>query len=315
MELTSIGGAAHALVGRTGVRRRGREIQAAGEREPFSGVATWDRERGATDFLLTLYAVDGSVSVLRFPVSDPRTIARDIPGILDGLFPQLVPGVVAHFNRSASKGKRIEAVPQSLILRSNVQRSMLFELGVVAGEQLVAGRESVDWASCLEMALTRQRRHFDAALPESLSDADMIAALAVARNLAWILRELSGDNVGNALVRSPRIPGYQWIASGNGDFSVGSALIEVKCTNRLFSASDYRQVAIYWLLSYAGAVEGRTPEWTDAILVNPRLNRIVRVPFRDFIKVTSAGRSKVELLELFSAIVGDRSFRVSEQSP
>jgi len=31
------------------------------------------------------------------PGNDPRTIRTDIPGILDSLFPQLVPGLVASF--------------------------------------------------------------------------------------------------------------------------------------------------------------------------------------------------------------------------
>lgn len=32
---------------------------------------------------------------------DPRTVAREIPGVLNEVFPQLTPGIVAHFNASA----------------------------------------------------------------------------------------------------------------------------------------------------------------------------------------------------------------------
>lgn len=32
---------------------------------------------------------------------DPRTVARDIPGVFDEVFPQLTPGVVAYLNKSA----------------------------------------------------------------------------------------------------------------------------------------------------------------------------------------------------------------------
>ena len=32
---------------------------------------------------------------------DPRTVARNIPGIFDEIFPQLTPGIVMHFNLQA----------------------------------------------------------------------------------------------------------------------------------------------------------------------------------------------------------------------
>jgi hypothetical protein len=96
------------------------------------------------------------------------------------------------------------------------------------------------------------------------------------------------------------IPGFQWIASGVGDFSVGSTLIEVKCTGKRFSSSDYRQILMYWILSYAAAIEGGTQEFSEGILLNPRLNFILRLPFKELTALLGAGRSKVELLEVFS---------------
>jgi hypothetical protein len=43
------------------------------------------------------------------------------------------------------------------------------------------------------------------------------------------------------------------------------------------------------------------------ILLNPRLNMLVKLPFDEIIGILSAGNSKVELLEMFSAMIGDRS--------
>src|SRR5262249_7886159 len=194
---------------------------------------------------------------------------------------------------------------------STLQRAMLFEIAVAAGEELLGGSGGINWDACLNIAVARQRRYFDAKIPETLSEADKTAAFSVATNLAAMLEQISTHTVGAALVRSPAIPGYQWIASGVGDFSIGKRLIEVKCTSKHFSASDYRQIVMYWLLSYAASVGSGAPEWSEGILLNPRLNLTVSLPFNEIINVIGGGRSKVELLELFASLVGDRTFRMS----
>jgi len=113
---------------------------------------------------------------------------------------------------------------------------------------------------------------------------------------------------------SPAIPGYHWIASGYGDFAVGGHLIEVKCTGKRFSSSDYRQIIIYWLLSYAASIEGRAAEWEAGILLNPRLNWTVEFPFEEILSMVAAGRSRVQILQLFAAAIGDYSLRMLEES-
>lgn len=246
------------------------------------------------------------MSADRFSENDPRTIARDIPGILDSLFPQLVPGVVAHFNRRAVAVGSCSAVPQAVIDLSTLQRAMLFELAVAAGEQLITGVMTVDWDRSLDLAVARQRRHFDAEAPTRLEDGDISAAVAVARNLAVMIEHIRAES-GEVVIRAPTVPGYQWIASGVGDFAVGSRLVEVKCSIRRFSTADFRQLLMYWLLGYAASLENDTPGWSEGILLNPRLNLLLKLPFNELIAVTAAGRSKVELLELFSSMVGDRA--------
>jgi hypothetical protein len=132
----------------------------------------------------------------------------------------------------------------------------------------------------------------------------MTVSERVANNLFVALSRV--QNVSKErLLPSPAIPGFHWIASGVGDFAVGTRLIEVKCTRKHFSASDYRQIVMYWLLGYASSVENNQPEWTEGILINPRLNRVVQLSFNEIINVIGAGRSKVELLQLFSSLVGD----------
>lgn len=257
--------------------------------------------------------MEPSVTDARLPTNDPRTIARDIPGILDSLFPQLVPGVVAHFNRRASAIEGCIPASQELIDRSALQHAMLFELAVAAGEQLISDRP-LNWDSCLAIAVARQRRHFDAKVPDSLSSADTDAAETVATNLDKMLRHLQAKAGGSAIVCSPYIPGYQWIASGVGDFALGSQLVEVKCTNKRFSSSDYRQILMYWLLSYAASIEKGSTEWESAILLNPRLNLVLKLPFREVIDITSGGRSKVEIVATFSSMVGDRAFQLSRSN-
>lgn len=251
---------------------------------------------------------------LRLPARDPRTVARDIPGISDALFPQIAPGVVRHFNLRAYEIPGCNRVSHDLVTASSMQHAMLFEIAVAAGEQLINGSMSIDLGSAVDLAVSRQRRHFDAKLPQGITATDEEIIVAVANNLSVMLNEVCRANA-EPLIRSPHIPGYEWIASGTGDFAIGSTLIEVKCTNKLFSSSDYRQVMMYWLLSYASSIEGKATEWSNALLINPRLNAIVEVSFNETIQVIGAGRSKVEILELFSSMVGDHNNRMVSGSP
>lgn len=240
----------------------------------------------------------------RRPAFDPRTVAREIPGLFDAVLPQLTPGVVSAFNRDA-ESCRCEPISAEDIAGCKLQHAMLFELGFAAGEMLISSG-SVDWANCVSRAIERQRRHFDARIPERIPDHDREVALRISENLAVMLRELGGNNRPGAIVLAPSIPGFQWIASGHGDFAIGETLIEVKCAARNFSAPDYRQIAMYWLLSYAGALEGNQAEWSEGVLLNPRSGRYVAFRFDDFLRIVSAGRTKVDILELFASMVGTR---------
>ena len=182
---------------------------------------------------------------------------------------------------------------------------MLFEIAVARAEQVLTGRNIPDWGKCLTVATTRQRQYFDAYTPQSLRGIDIIVAEHVASNLVYMLRELQSNRTGSKLILSPFIAGYQWISSTEGDFSIGTQLIEIKCTHRKFSMADYRQVLMYWLLSYASSIEHDSAEWTSCVLLNPRLNYMLDVSFDEIIMLVAGGRSKVRLLELFSGIVGD----------
>jgi hypothetical protein len=210
---------------------------------------------------------------------------------------------VTHLNRRGIRLPECEPVPLELVSASTLQWAMLFEIAVAVADQLVTGDGPVDWEACLDVAVSRQREHFDAQTPSALSIADKDVSLRVARNLATMLERLQVESGGNVLVHSPMIPGHQWIACGRGDFALGSNLIEVKCTNKRFSSADYRQTLMYWLLSYSAALEGGSPEWCGCTLVNPRLNLSVSFSFTEVIEIVAAGRSKVELLGVFSAMV------------
>lgn len=198
----------------------------------------------------------------------------------------------------------MQVLPPALLSQSKLQRAMLFELGYTVGERLLVDAE-INWAECFETTLRRQRVFFDARLPEQLDAGDWALAEIVGRNLSATLKVMSHER-GLPIVLRPGIPGLEWIASGHGDFALGHTLIEVKCTAKRFSASDYRQVAIYWLLSYAAAIEGRGEEWRDFILLNPRSGVKVSMHFDAFLSVISSGRTKVDILTLFQALVGSR---------
>jgi len=237
---------------------------------------------------------------------DPRSVARDIPGIFDEIFPQLTPGIVAHFNSRATK-LALQTLPPELLEQSKLQRAMLFELGFSVGERLLTSPE-IDWAECFEATLGRQRAFYDAELPDGLEDKEKLLAEIVGKNLCSALNTISSER-GSTATRRPLIPGLEWIASGYGDFAIGSTLIEVKSIAKRFSSPDYRQVAIYWLLSYAAAIEGRGDEWQEFVLLNPRNGEMVSMRFDSFLSVISSGRTKVDILQLFQSLVGSRLTR------
>lgn len=240
------------------------------------------------------------------PANDPRTVARNIPGVFDSLFPQLTPCVVAHFNRSA-KQSTCPIVPVELVKESKLQKAMLFELAFVVGEMLIRG-SNIDWDECLRIAVARQQRYFDANTPGELSSIDKQIAKMTGENIAEMITHL-GKERKQSIRPAPVIPGFQWISSGNGDFDIGPTLIEVKCSSSNFSASDYRQIVMYWLLSFAASVERNYAEWSEGVLLNPRSAKYVVLKFDNFLHVINGGRSKVETLQLFSSIVGTRDVR------
>lgn len=238
---------------------------------------------------------------------DPRTVAREIPGIFDEVFPQLTPGIVAHLNNSAQTFP-VQPLQEEFLRRSLLQRAMLFELGYTVGERLLDGETSIDWPSCFTETLRRQQVYFDAKLPDQLVDEDKFLAETVGRNLAIAMTEMSRSS-GLPIVVRPRIPGMEWIANGCGDFAIGDSLVEVKCTAKRFSSADYRQIAIYWLLSFAASIEARGDEWHDFILLNPRSGVKVSMKFDGFLSIISSGRTKVDTLQLFQSLIGSRLTR------
>lgn len=238
---------------------------------------------------------------------DPRTVARQIPGIFDEMFPQLTPGIVAHFNNSALR-VRVSPLQEELLQQSTLQRAMLFELGYTVGERLIESNASINWPSCFDETIRRQRAYFDAKLPDNLTTWDQSLAETVGRNLANTIVDMSRES-GHPIIVRPRIPGLEWIASGQGDFALGRTLVEVKCTAKRFSSADYRQVAIYWLLSYAASIEGHGDEWQDFVLFNPRSGEKVSMKYNDFLSIISSGRTKLDILQLFQTLVGSRLTR------
>ncbi len=246
---------------------------------------------------------------LRLPVKDPRTVARDIPGICDLLFPQLLPAIISHLNREAQPIPGCSYVDENLVRKMSTNAAMLFEVAYARAEQIL-GDAPEDWDKCINIALNRQSRYFDADLPEKLSSLDLSIAKKTAVNLVKSIKFLHNQHNNTKIVHSPLIPGYQWVAQGNGDFSIDRTLIEVKCSSKNFSSSDYRQLLIYWLLSYSSSIEGKGEEWSSGILLNPRLNKFIEIDFDELIKMTGAGRTKIEILELFSSIIGDYAYKV-----
>jgi hypothetical protein len=218
------------------------------------------------------------------------------------LFPRLACGLVSSLNRDAFEFDAITAVPKENIEQSLLQKALLFELAVVRAEHILHGGKNPNWGMCIEAATKRQSRHYDAKLPGTVEKTDMDVADHAAKNLVGMLECVSKQQPDDVLVFSPKIPGMGWIASGNGDFSIGKTLIEVKHTSRNFGSGDFRQVLMYWILKYAGSIENNDDIWTDCLLLNPRRNSALRVNFDRLSRAASTNLGRVELCELLQTI-------------
>lgn len=239
----------------------------------------------------------------RLPRKDPRTVARDIPGVLDVLFPRLTGGLVASLNKQMFSFEGIVAVPEALIEQTQLQKAMVFELSVARAEGLLRGDETADWGEYLRSASQRQRQHYDARIPEAVSEGDIAIAEHAARNLVSMLTSVQAQRPGMTLVQSPVIPGLGWVASGNGDFALGPMLIEVKHTERNFGSGDFRQILMYWLLKYARSIENRGEVWSEILLLNPRRNAALLLDYDYLLQCASARLNRVELVELLRSAV------------
>ncbi|WP_337058283.1 hypothetical protein [Pseudomonas sp. USHLN015] len=236
---------------------------------------------------------------------DPRTVAREISGVFEKVFPYLIPGIVANINRLSMPVPGLQLVPPQLMLESRLQKAMLFEVAMVVAESRLKGEVFPGWDQMLVRATNKQRFFYDADLPLTLSEPDRKVATMVAEGLVHSLNYyavLKGVDFGGLKI-SPKIPGFNWIASGVGDFSLGDSLIEVKCSGKNFSSADYRQVLMYWILSYLYALETGAEYWRVCVIINPRLNRMLEIDFDDLLGFMSPWGSKIELLEAFRASI------------
>ena len=239
----------------------------------------------------------------RLPARDPRTVARDIPGVLDILFPRLNGGLVNALNATMFAFPGISPLPSEMIDKSQLQKAMMFELSMARAESELRGGPVASWDECLAVASKRQRRHFDARIPEKLEPSDILVADHAARNLVTMLNSVQAQRPSAILEHAPLIPGLGWVASGNGDFAIGSTLIEVKHTDRNFGAGDFRQVLMYWLLRYARAVETDSAMWSDVLLLNPRRNAALLVNYDHLLWSASASSNRIELVELLRSVI------------
>lgn len=239
----------------------------------------------------------------RLPARDPRTVARDIPGVLDILFPRLTGGLVNALNATMFSFPDVSPIPAEMIDKSRLQKAMMFELSMARAESELRSGIAASWDECLAVASKRQRRHFDAHIPEKLEVEDILVAEHASRNLVAMLNSVKAQRPSAVLEHAPLIPGLGWVASGNGDFAIGSTLIEVKHTERNFGAGDFRQVLMYWLLRYARTIENDGAMWSDILLLNPRRNAALLVNYDYLLRSASASSNRIELVELLRSAV------------
>lgn len=245
----------------------------------------------------------------RLPGRDPRTVARDIPGILNVLFPRIAGGLVNTLNEKMFSFPGIRPVPSGALESSHLPKAMLFELSMARAESKLRDGNAASWEDCATVAARRQQRHFNAHVPTMFTASDLSLADHAAQNLIAMLTSVMGQRSSARLEISPPIPGMGWVASGNGDFAIGSTLIEVKHSEGNFNVGDLRQVLMYWLLRYAKTIETIEPIWSHVLFLNPRRNAALFLDYNDVFEMASGTLNRVDLLELLRSLVTRESDR------
>jgi len=203
----------------------------------------------------------------------------------------------------------VEPLSDELVNESQLHKAMLFELSMARAERILQGEDEPDWVEVLNVAVERQRQHFDAKIPEELVQQDIDLSSHAAHNLVKMMRSVQEQHPESELCIAPSIPGLGWISSGFGDFAIGKMLIEVKHTDRNFMSRDFRQVLMYWLLKYSASIERGEDVWSECLFLNPRRNAALAFNFDKVLHSASASSNRVELLELLRSVVGEELAR------
>ncbi|MFJ2323194.1 hypothetical protein [Pseudomonas sp. NPDC087817] len=232
-------------------------------------------------------------------------MAREISGVFETIFPHLIPKVVSYINSQNIAIPGFEEIDHKLLSESSIQKSMIFEIASAVAESSLVFGCLPSWDTLLLNAVTKQRFHYDAEVPLVLEEGDKVIARVTGENLVRGLASLAGSKslLLSDVVIAPKIPGCGWISSGVGDFAIGDNLVEVKCSAKNFSSADYRQILMYWLMSYLYAIETNSTEWKSCVLINPRVNKMVIVNFDELVRLVSPGGSKLQLVEKFRASI------------
>ena len=238
-------------------------------------------------------------------VIDARTLARDVPGLFEIVFPGLTPGLVAHYN-STRYFIGNDPINDEEVRRADINAALLFEIACVRTDRSLLDIEFENPEACLEEAWHRQSKFYDARHVSSIGNHEWNLASRVSDSLLSFLRQQSRQSE-SKISSAPLIHGYQWIGNSRGDYSIGNRIIEVKCSAGNFSGADYRQVLIYWMLSLISEIEGQGTAWKEASLINPRRCVAVDLDLENFLVVAGRGASKVEMVQRFASVIGERA--------
>jgi hypothetical protein len=179
--------------------------------------------------------------------------------------------------------------------------SLVFEIAIALTEQSIETGSST-WSTALGTAVSRQRRYFDAAIPEAVDESSQAFAKLVAQRLLAMFGTVGREGL-DPIVAKPKIPGFDWIDSGEGDFEIGSTIIEVKCTAKPFSANDLRQILVYGLLREIDTLERGGRRWEHAILLNPRRGTMLQVSMNELCTLSSGDSEICSVIQRFRQAV------------
>jgi hypothetical protein len=175
---------------------------------------------------------------------------REFCNLFSGFWQQALPNLES-ITRTFNLGPERDLQPMVSSIfpsrRDIVSETAFHLVGAVLGGQIISAPETLGVAFEAASNFLQSASNLDRKKIAKLSDIEVAEVQTLASRTR---RFLLGLSLGRDVVFMPRFSGHGAIEACNGDFAVDEILVEVKCVDRTFRSTDFRQLLTYSALRY-----------------------------------------------------------------